>query len=489
MRRSLKRRLSYGSNATLVTLFVVAVVVVLYGVADRHRVRIDFTAESANLLQRDTLNKIRLLDEDGQTVRLTGFTAQSGKKDAYFKNRELKDLLEEIDYNSRSIETRFIDFDRERLSAEALGVRDYGMVVVQRGEERVDLRSRDLFRHRGKGKDRELQFLGEAALNQAFSQLMSSRKRVIYAMQGHGEPDPESTEPSGMSSLQELLEQEHYFLEPLDLLRDRDRDPGSAPKIPDDATVVLLARPRTSLTDTEHDALMEYLSEGGRLMVLVDVDLPVPRVLGRLGVMRPSGFVMDKLRVFPYDDRPVPVYRSHAITRDLSEDRLVTVLAHVAPLELMDPLPDGVRASTLLRTSRSGWIDRGGELDRGAAVFEEALDEKGPVDMGLALELGPGQGIVFAGQQRGRVVVVGDGDLVSNTLVADGPGNGTFLVNAFRWLVGDDARLSVVGRPTKVRKLALTDEDTAMIRWVALGLLPLLVILVGAAVWTTRRGR
>ncbi len=488
MKRSLRRKLSYGFNATLVTALVVAVVVVLYGVADRHRARWDLTEESANKLQRDTIHKVELLDADGQLVEITGFTHQAGKKDTYFKNRELKDLLEELEYSSQSIRMRWIDFDRERLTAEALGVRDYGMVVVQRGQQRVDLRSRDLFRHRGKGADRELVFLGEAALNQAFSQLMTDTKRVIYALQGHGEPDPESTDPGGMASLVELLEQEHYELDTLDLVRDRD-DPLQAPAVPDDASAVLLARPRATLSEPEHQALLDYLSRGGALMMMLDVGQPVPMLLPRLGVQIQDGYVMDQLRVFPYDDRPVPVYRRHSITEDLLEERLVTVMAHVAPLALVDPAPQGVRASALLRTSRQGWVDQGGALERGAAVFEPEIDIEGPVDMAYAIELGPGQGLVKAGMPVGRVVVVGDGDMVLNTLVADGPGNASFLVNTFRWLLGDDARLSVVGRPTTVRKLALTEADTAMIRWVALALMPLLVMMLGLAVWASRRGR
>ncbi len=488
MNRSLKRRLSYGFNATLVTAMVVALVVVLYGVADRHRVRWDLTEESANQLQRDTRHKIELLDIAGEPVQITGFTHQAGKKDTYFKNRELKDLLEELEYGSLTIESRWIDFDRERLTAEALGVRDYGMVVVQCGQQRVDLRSRDLFRNRGKGADRELVFLGEAALNQAFSQLMTDSKRVIYALQGHGEPDPESTDPDGISTLVELLEQDHYELETLDLVRDRD-DPMQAPAVPDDASAVLIARPRATLSETEHQALLDYLARGGAMMLLLDVGQPVPLVLPRLGVEVQDGYVMDQLRVFPYDDRPVPVYRQHPITEDLLEERLVTVMAHVAPLALIDPAPQGVRASNLLRTSRQGWIDRGGALERGAAVYEPQLDIEGPVDMAYAIELGPGQGIVKAGQPVGRVVVVGDGDMVLNSLMADGPGNASFLVNSFRWLLGDDARLSVVGRPTTVRKLALTEEDTSMIRWVALALMPLLIMMLGLAVWAGRRGR
>ncbi len=487
MRRSLRRRLSYGSNATLVTLLVVALVVLLYGLADRHRTRWDLSAEGANELPADMRHKLDLLDRDGRAVTVTAFTAQAGKKDSYFKNRALKDLLEEIDLRSNVVETHLVDFDRERLTAEALGVRDYATVVIQRGDERVDIRQRDLFRNQGKGADRSVAFLGEGAFNAALSQLMSSTRRVVYTLRGHGELDPEDAGPGGLSALQEALEQEHYDLEPLDLVRDT--EPGLPPHVPDDAAAVLLARPRATLTDTEQDALGVWFSSGGRLLVLLDVGLPVPRIVDTLGLIRPEGYVMDRVRIFPFDDRPVPVYRPHAITEDLSEERLVTVLAHVAPLRASDPAPAGVRPVPLLRTSRDGWIDLGGALDRGSAVYEPGLDTEGPVDMAWAVTAAPGQGLVRAGRPEGRAVVVGDADCATTSLFQEGPGNASFFVNAMRWLVGDDARLSVVGRPTAVRRLALTEEDTTAIRWVALALMPLLIVIAGAAVWASRRGR
>jgi hypothetical protein len=46
-----------------------------------------------------------------------------------------------------------------------------------------------------------------------------------------------------------------------------------------------------------------------------------------------------------------------------------------------------------------------------------------------------------------------------------------------------------VGRPTRVRRLALTAQDQQVIRWLALGFMPMLTLLAGAAVWTSRRGR
>ncbi len=487
MNRSLKRKLSYGTNASLVTVFVVALVVLLFGVSERHRFRWDFSAEGSNRLQRDTLNKIRLIQLAGEPVRITGFTAQSGKQDSYYKNRALRDLLEEMDLASGSISCRFIDFDRERLTAEALGVTQYATVVVQRGEGRVDLRDRDLFRRRGRGENRTLEFLGEAAINQALSRLMSDQKRVIYSLVGHGEFKIDSTDPDGLAEVVALLEQEHYEVKELDLVRDRAE--GSPPAVPDDASALLLARPRTMLSLPESDALVEYVSRGGAVMVLVDVGLPPPRLLARLGISVPDGTVMDKRMVYPYNDRPVLLYGRHSITRDLTDMDLVTVLSHVAPLKWADPAPDGIMYEGLLKTSRRGWIEMGGATENGLPVFDSRYDTRGPVTVALAIRALPGKGLVMANSPAARLVIMGDADWSTNAVINEGPGNKTFAVNTFRWLVGDEERLSVVGRPTSVRKLALTEEDTHMIRWVALGLGPVCVLMIGAAVWASRRGR
>jgi hypothetical protein len=107
--------------------------------------------------------------------------------------------------------------------------------------------------------------------------------------------------------------------------------------------------------------------------------------------------------------------------------------------------------------------------------------------MVVALDVGSDSGLVTRGSAR--VLVSGDADVFTNGLLADGPGNGSFATNSIRWLVGDDDRISVVGRPASVRRLAFSTEDLDQIRWLALGIGPILVLLLGAGVWAARRGR
>lgn len=486
--RNLQRALAHGGNATLVTVLVVVLVGVLYGVADRHRARFDFSAEGANQLAPDTLKRLELLDSEGVEVRITSFTAQEGKDETWFKNRTMRDFLQELDHASGVVRWKQVDFDRERLTAESMGVTEYGHLVLQRGDERVDIKDRELFRREGKGADRKVAFIGEAAVARGLSQLLSKQQLTVYALVGHGERDVTEVGPGGYADLAQLLLQENYKLEPLDLIRDREAD--EAPSVPTDAGALLIARPMTPLTPPEEDAVLAYVAGGGSVAVFLDPGTPVPDLLRRLAIDVPGGSVADKLLIFPYKDRPVPRYRQHDITRDLAEQELITMFAHVAPLRVRDPAPAWGRYANLVEGGRESWIDRGGLLDGGAAVYEPDVDAPGPAVIAVAVEVSPAEdGLVRSGPRSARVVVTGDSDFAAGGVLLEGPGNPTLAVNVFRWLLRDDPRLSVVGRATRVRRLALTEEDQGRIRWMVLGLMPVLTLTVGAGVWASRRGR
>ena len=483
-----RRRLAYGSNATVVTMLVGAILVLVYLGAMQTRVSWDWTDEGRNTLTSDMLAKLALLDTDGEAVMITAFTAQRGTQDARFKNRTVRDLLTAMGTQSQSVDWRVVDFDQERLTAERLGVTQYSHIVIQRGTDRVDVRARDLFRSTGPKGSRQTRFLGEGAIARAFSQLHTPKRRVVYALAGHGERDVDGRGPDGLSDLSDALDLERYELESLDLMATQRT--GDVPSVPSDAAVVLIAGPSAGLTPHEDDAIVSHISRGGGVIVVIDPGAPAPRFLSRLGVGVVSGVVADKRVVFPFWDRPIPVLRTHPMTASLREGQLVPVMAHIAPLNVADPMPTGIRAGALLTTSRDGWIERGGSLEGGAPVYDDGIDGPGPVTFGVGIEIRPGTEWVSSGSPPARVVVIGDSDFVSNGLLSDGPGNTTLALEAVHWAAGADARVSSVGaRRQKVRRLAISAEQLKTVRIISLGLLPGLFGLIGMAVRFSRRGR
>ena len=483
------RRLATGTNALLVAALVLGALAVVVELAERHPWRIDVSADALATLDPDTRAALARIEERDATVRITAFGAQGKDEEAWVRDRTIRDFLQALEHASDRVETTFVDFDRDRITAERLGVDRYGTVVVEAEGDRVDLIDRELFRARGPIRSapgsqpsrnaREVTFLGEAAIAGAIRQVLSDRGRTVYLLSGHGEAEIFDRGLGELEALAARLDDQGWTARTVDL----QRDGGGAPAVPPDASAVLLLGPRAPLAPAEAEALRGYVGAGGSVGLFLDPGVPAPAWLDDLGVAVPAGVVLDEVSQFPDVDRPLLQYGRHPITEVLAADRVPTVVSVAAPLRV-EPR-DGVSAATLLQTSRRGWVERGAERP---PRYTPGEDGEGPATVASALTLVRPHPWMEAGVE-GRVLVVGDVDLVRDELLEDAPGNATFVTNALRWLVRTDERMARVGRPTAIRRRELDEARLEVVRWLLIGGMPLVAVLGGLLVLLVRRGR
>lgn len=116
---------------------------------------------------------------------------------------------------------------------------------------------------------------------------------------------------------------------------------------------------------------------------------------------------------------------------------------------------------------------------------------------------GPGPWLLAAAVEQseasGRVLVVGSNGWyldpiaeqtvdVNGRLVQDNPGNAELFLAGVQWLSGQEARIASGGESRSVARIpALSDGQLSALRWGLGGLLPVLVLLAGAA-WRMFRG-
>src|SRR5581483_2765306 len=100
--------------------------------------------------------------------------------------------------------------------------------------------------------------------------VINPTKKKVYFIAGHGERDIDSAERDGYSAAKMALEGDNYDVAKLVLAQEKD--------VPADASVVIIAGPKTDLLQTEADALDRFLKKGGHVFVMIDpsVDTPMP---------------------------------------------------------------------------------------------------------------------------------------------------------------------------------------------------------------------
>ena len=141
--------------------------------------------------------------------------------------------------------------------------------------------------------------------------------------------------------------------------------------------------------------------------------------------------------------------------------------------------PEGWKQTVLLDTNDGAWSETGPVM--GQVQFDKGRDIRGPLTLAVALTRD------VEGREQ-RVVVIGDGDFLSNQVLANG-GNLEFGMNLANWLSQDDAYVDIPVQTARDRKLDFSPRARLIVRDVFVFLLPLALLGAGLGVWWRRRRR
>ncbi len=327
-------------------------------------------------------------------------------------------------------------------------------------------------------------FRGEEAVTAALLEVSEDRAAVCYVTRGHGELGLEDvSQARGLSQFSLLLRARNFEVRPLDL--------ATAPEIPRDASLVLIAGPQVAFTPAEEARLRGYLMErNGRVLTLLDPGRKhgLDRLLEEWGVFSPEAEVQEPDPANRTLDGDVALTRLHPslhpLTKVLRDQDLPLVASRLRPAtQDMGSAPDSTLGIwPLISTSEASW----GETDpaRRPLRFDGDRDHQGPVCVAAAAERATGiRG--GAGGSGGRLVVVGSSDIAANARLGRG-GNRAFMVQCAAWLSDRDRAVSLPLREAAAYQVTATASDF----W-ALGLrfafVPLGALAVGLAVSVWRR--
>src|SRR5262249_14369267 len=103
----------------------------------------------------------------------------------------------------------------------------------------------------------------EQDFTNALKKLLVGTTKKVYFIQGHGEHDPDATDQrTGYSAATTALKGDNFDVAKLALAPEG--------KIPDDASVLVIAGPQTDYLQPELDLIRGYLKKGGKLLLMID---------------------------------------------------------------------------------------------------------------------------------------------------------------------------------------------------------------------------
>ena len=494
-------RLQIGLNVIVQAVLVIFLVAMVNSLAFRHYKRWDFSRDQKYALSDKTK---RFLESMPGKMRITVFFSPNTPITG-----DVQSLLTEYQYAAKGkIDIETIDpernlsrakelFDKYKVvTDESLLVLDYaGRNKTVKASEMADIDTSGM--QFGEGP-RVTAFKGEQAITAAMIDLVEGKKNTLGYVTGHKEP-PMAETPSPMSLgeapprspisvLKTFIENENIKLQELNLYNE--------PQIPPDIKAVMILGPQYDLSDREMTLLRNFWDKQGRILLLLDPTIKMPKLTGFL----------NELGARVNDDRLMVFIRTGiqelALTRDvqakfLGDSPITRRLADVRALFFggtcsLTLEPERVRAANvrlqpLIQAEKGYFAETDYNTDDQAKLQADAQKNPGtPITIGASIEKGGSADERVQVNSARMVVVTNAGFILDRALTQDQQAL-DFVSGCVNWLLSREQLIGISPKVPKPLMFTLAENGLRSVRWLVLVLMPLIPAVFGFVIWWQRR--
>ena len=465
-----KRQSRYGTMSLVSILVGLGIVVAINYLAVRQNKRWDLTENQAFSLSDQSIKVLKSLDAPVQ------FTVYD--LDTNFGR--FRDRLDSYAYESKNVKIEYVDVDRQPARAKQAEVTTAGTIIVSY-----------------KDRTQKITNTEEQDITNALIKLENPQQKKVYFTQGHGERDTAGSDRLGYSTVNAAIGRDNFTVDKLVLAQQK--------AVPADATVIVIAGPKTDFLEPEITALKAFLAKGGKLLVMLDPPEPNAPELTNIRAMLKdwsiefgNDVVVDASGMGQLfgGDASVPVaasYPSHPITDNF---RVMTAFPLARSVKATEGGAGGKTPTMLVETSAQSWAETDlKSLTSGKVEFNgDKGDKQGPIALGAAVSApateppapASGNASPDAPKPESRIVAFGDSDFAANNAVGI-QGNQDLFLNAVNWLAQQENQIAIRAKEPSDRRVTLTASQQQWIWLLSIFIIPGFVLGAGAYTWWRRR--
>jgi ABC-type uncharacterized transport system involved in gliding motility auxiliary subunit len=464
------RNIRYGSVALGSVVLLLGLLVAVNYISSRQNKRWDLTQISVFSISDQTKKIVSGLKKP---VTVKVFYQAGGMLSTY------RDRLTEYERQSSQFKVEYIDADKNPSEAKQYQVQNYGTVVFEYD-----------------GRTERATTSQEQDLTNALIKIVEGKTKKVYFVEGHGERDIAGTDRTGYSRVVGTLKNDNFEVAKTALAQEG--------KVPDDATVLIVAGPKTDYLPQELEIITGYLARGGKLLLMLDppdrADSPALTNLiafaKEWGVTVGNDIVLDQSgmgQVFGTGPE-VPIamsYPSHPITEKFG--RVMTGFLLARSISPVDGGTNGHTAQKIVETSARSWAEsdvKGLLTVHKASPDEKTGDKMGPIALAAAVSAAasgaPAGATPDAPKPETRLVITGDSDFASNYLLAF-QGNADFFTNMLDWTAQQENLIAIRPVDPADRRITLSQDQSSLIFWLTFLIIPGLLFATGVMTWWRRR--
>ena len=461
----MKRATKYEINSIISTVAVLAIIVFVLLISDKHHHRFDFTKNKKHSLADQTINILKKLDVK---VKATAFFSKG-----FPQEQQARDLLTQYQYTNPRFSFEIIDPDKRPTVAKEYEISAAGVIVVECGTKKEKVRD-----------------ITEEALTNGIVKVTTAGKKKVYFVTGHNELSIDERGGKGISLFKDSLEKEVYEAKTLDFAKDK--------SVPMDAAAVVVAGPEKPFAPQELEILKTWLNNGGRAFILLGISSTkdLNGLLSQFAFKIGDDMVIDEVSMLFGGDAatlailPPDGYGNHAIVEKF---RMRCFFPLTRSITTEPSRIQGAVLSELAFSSQAAYAESNIEmLKKGKYKFDKKEDRAGRMCVAAAgtypaaqAASPPDKSAAKPAGKEGRIVVWGSSMALNNSTINEG-GNRDFALNSVGWLSEEENLISIRPKDEKAAPITMDLRQMALV-FISVLLVPAFIVFMG--IWVKIRRR
>ena len=331
------------------------------------------------------------------------------------------------------------------------------------------------------GSASESEFDGEGQLTSAVNYVVSDTNKNIYRTTGHGEA-------TLSSSISDLMNKNNYTVTELNLVMQA--------SIPKECDLLLMYAPTKDMSEDEKKAVEEYLSEGGKVMILLgdtsSADLPnIASLMKEYGMEAAEGYIADPERC--YQGNYYYIFPTLSVSGDMAKgiSSQMVLLTNTHGMNLVDAARDTITTSSFMSSSDNSFAVTEENQTQGSyalgAVATETIHKSAEDENEEETDDGSTQNSDDSEALESRLTVISAGSLIDSQITDTFTQleNTTLFMNAVSSNFDGVQNISI-----EAKSLATeynTVQHAGLFSLLVIFGIPLFILISGFAVWFRRR--
>ena len=491
-------------NSLFIILLITAIGLAAW-LSTRYKLQADWTYNHRHTL---SVASQKLLTEFTAPIIITAYASKNKQI-----RQSIKELIQRYQKYKSDIQLNFVD--------------PYTVPNEVR-EKNIEVDGELLINYQDKTEQVTTPRLSEQEISSVLQRLIRSDKPIVAFLTGHGERSITNFAGPDLSEWAQELKQRGFDVQAINF--------GQSSLPLETIKVLVIASPQSKLLPAETTLIEQYLNQGGNLLWLLDSNklFGLEPLATQLGLTIQPGILVDPTsRLFGVNDPSVisittTGYGHHPVTADLTEQ--LTLFPQAIGL-VVEPPSEAWEKNALLTTHPQVWSETG--KIAGTVKYDPKTDINGPLTIAVALsrekpkqltQTNPvvtpnpttsGNQVEALGNEittaqppaaievkpateasttdtntsnsaKQRVIIIGDGDCLSNALLGFG-GQLDLGLKIINWLAQDDNLIKIPAKAALDLKLELSSNLAIFLGLLFLFILPGTLIGTGISIWLRRR--